>query len=69
LEEEILIKDEMGWTIRYFMWEAEGWETRVKSAAIAGLEGHRCYGAQKVNMWRKFAELGIKEFRKVGVII
>lgn len=54
-EEVLLVKHEMGWTIRFFENEISRWTRRADKSMEDGLAGHAAYAEKQIAMWRNFA--------------
>jgi hypothetical protein len=55
----------MGWTVRYYLSQANVWSTHRVSAQSHGNMGAAAYAARKVNMWRNIAEHADARFLRI----
>lgn len=61
-EEVNIVIHEMDWTVRYFRYMSERWQTRAASSSSAG---HTCYALWQSAMWGKFASRADSAFATV----
>jgi len=54
LEEEVLVKHEMGWTILWFKKQAELWRERSKREGSNLPPGHKSYATKQEKLWNEF---------------
>jgi hypothetical protein len=52
----VIVKNEMGWTLAWFLHQRKKWEGRVLWAEREGKTGHGCYAAKQVVIWEKMME-------------
>lgn len=62
-EELILVRHEMGWTIRYFQHHAEQWRRRNEEGRSPG---HVMYAARQRAMWGQFAIAAKEAFARIS---
>jgi hypothetical protein len=54
-EEHIMVKTEMGNTLRFYRKRASEWDKRAEKSDSQGLMGHACYARRQTSMWRALA--------------
>ena len=54
-EELVIVRDEMGNTIRYYEFQKSEWIRRAETSADAEQRGHACYAYKQAAMWEGFA--------------
>ena len=60
-----MLKHEMGWMVKYFLYPESQWEEQRKGIAddMVGAAGLRCYAAKQARLWRAFSEKAIAWFQ------
>jgi hypothetical protein len=66
-EEVLLVKHEMGWTIRWFENQISCWTDRAEKSMKGGLPGHQAYAEKQIAMWRNFARQAREGFNGLWV--
>lgn len=62
LEEEMLVKHEMGWTILWFKNQANTWGERSKREDHNLPPGHKFYAAKQQKLWNAFEKKASERF-------
>ncbi|KAF8816593.1 hypothetical protein BYT27DRAFT_7076625 [Phlegmacium glaucopus] len=65
-EELILVGYEMGWTVRYYMYQSGIWMERRTVAVAAGDNGAAAYAARKAAMWMDISATAGAQFQEVS---
>ena len=61
-EEEILVKNEMQWTILWFKNQAKVWGERLKQEGSHLPLGHKSYAAKQEKLWNAFERKALERF-------
>jgi hypothetical protein len=62
LEEETLVKHEMGWTVLSFQYQANLWDERSKIKDSDLPKGHEAYSIKQKKLWTAFHLKALGEF-------
>jgi hypothetical protein len=62
-EEISMVKNEMKWTVQFFVTQAQIWLHRREMAVSPESSGKRCYAARQAAMWEEFATQALQKFR------
>jgi hypothetical protein len=62
LEEQILVKHEMNWTIRWFQNQADTWGERSKIEDADLPQGHKAYAIKQLKLWNAFRRKASERF-------
>jgi hypothetical protein len=78
-EELVLVSHEMDWTARFFVYKAEQWVLRMKSAEanlidrdggtnVSTWEGSKCYAARQAHVYHQLAQHAKSSFQQLKAI-
>ncbi|KAG1891627.1 uncharacterized protein F5891DRAFT_964296, partial [Suillus fuscotomentosus] len=55
-EEMLLVKLEMDWTCKFFLWKTTQWGEHMQESLEKRLPGHRCYAGRQSQMYSLLAQ-------------
>jgi hypothetical protein len=64
MEEVVIVRNEMEWTVSWFENEQHKWEGRLHIAQEEGRSGHACYGKKQALMWEEMKQEAKNAFDK-----
>lgn len=62
-EELKLVKNEMGWVVRWFQHQKHVWEGRVEKSRMNVQKGHEIYACKQVDLWNQFERRARRQFQ------
>lgn len=65
-EERVLVRYEMQWTVRYFLYKKKWWQDGVDRQDVS--PGGRAYAVRQARMWNHFAEVADRTFKNSATL-
>ncbi|EGO02600.1 hypothetical protein SERLA73DRAFT_47361, partial [Serpula lacrymans var. lacrymans S7.3] len=69
IEEDILARLEMKWTVQYFQHQAKRWKDFYNANEMEAKPSHVAYAERQIRMWNQFSEQAKDSFQRLGIVV